>query len=91
MNNRAAMNWFFLTGSRPLWLSCLCAAITVLAGCATHTTPARNVAYDPYVPSALLTHRAGRMVSVAYVGTPLSVRHVARQEGADKEVMIFDE
>ena len=65
--------------------------MTVLAGCTTQTTTARNVTYDPYVPSALLAHRAGRMVSVAYVGTPLSVRHEARQEGADKEVMIFDE
>jgi hypothetical protein len=91
MNNRAAMNWFFLTASQSLWLSCLCVAMIVLAGCATQTTPVRNVAYDPYVPSAQLAHRAGRMVSVAYVGTPLSVRHLARQEGADKEVMIFDE
>ena len=91
MNNPPAMNWFFLTASRPLWLLCLCAVMTVLAGCATETTPVRNVAYDPYVPSALLAHRAGQMVSVAYVGTPLSVRHVTRQEGAGKEVMIFDE
>ena len=65
--------------------------MTVLAGCATQRTPVRNVAYDPYVPSALLLHRAGRMVSVAYVGTPLSVRHEVRQEGPYKEVMIFDE
>jgi hypothetical protein len=65
--------------------------MTVLAGCVTQTPPVRNVAYDPYVPSSLLTYRAGRMVSVAYAGTPLSVRHVARQQGSFKEVMIFDE
>jgi hypothetical protein len=90
MNNRGAMNWFFLTASRRAWRLCLCAAMTVLAGCATQG-PVRNVAYDPYVPSALLTHRAGRMVSVVYAGTPLGVRNVARQEEAHKEVMIFDE
>jgi hypothetical protein len=69
----------------------MCAAMTVFAGCATQTTPARNVAYDPYVPSALLAHRPGRMVSVAYVGTPLSVHHEVRQEETFKEVMTFDE
>lgn len=65
--------------------------MTVLAGCATQTPPVRNVAYDPYVPSSLLTHRPGRMVSVVYAGTPLGVRNVARQDEAHKEVLIFDE
>ncbi len=84
------MNWLFSAVIGLVWRCFMCATIVALAGCSA-PAPVRNVAYDPYVPSALLTHRPGAMVSVAYGGTLVGVRHLTRTEEAHKEVIILDE
>jgi hypothetical protein len=63
----------------------------ILVGCST-AGPARDVAYDPFVPSALIKHRKTGAVSVAYRGgvTEVFGRTVVKEEHA-KEILVFDD
>jgi hypothetical protein len=62
---------------------------TVGAGCAGHA-PARNVAYDPFVPSAALSRNEALVQSVAYRGASPVDETVTLQE-EHKEVIHFDQ
>jgi hypothetical protein len=62
----------------------------ILAGCSTE--PARDVAYDPFIPSALIEHRKSGAVSVAYRGGVAEIpeqRAVTRERS--KEILVFDQ
>ncbi|HEX5176941.1 MAG TPA: hypothetical protein VFV83_07930 [Chthoniobacteraceae bacterium] len=61
---------------------------TVGAGCAH--APVRNVAYDPFVPSAMLSRNEALVQSVAYRGASPVEETVIMQE-EHKEVIHFDE
>ena len=61
---------------------------TVGAGCAH--APARNVAYDPFVPSGMLSRNEALVRSVAYRGASPIEETVTMQE-EHKEVIHFDQ
>lgn len=62
----------------------------ILVGCSTE--PARDVAYNPFVPSALIGHRKTGGVSVVYRG---GVAEISEQTAVtaerSKEILVFDE
>jgi hypothetical protein len=84
------MRCYFETGAlRIRWL----AAAVLLSGAAFSTgcvhPRARNVAYDPFIPSVLAARSEASFQSVAYGGASVDASVTTREE--HKEIIDFDE